>query len=572
MDLTNQIIFFGSLILLGSVLSSVITRRLGVPLLLVFLFIGMLLGEQGPGGIEFEDIQMAHLFGSLALAIILFDGGMRTPIDSFRVGLRPALGLATIGVIITAGITGAFAAWWLGINWMLGFLLGAIVGSTDAAAVFSLLHSQGLELKQRVGSTLEIESGSNDPMAIFLTIVLIELLVGGHGNMGLTVLWEFIRQMGLGALVGIVGGLGLVWLINRLEISQGLYPLVALAGGLSIFGLASVMQGSGFLAIYLAGLVVGNRPMQASQYVNRFHDGIASLAQIGMFLMLGLLVTPSELMPVAVDALLIAAVLILVARPLAVWLCLLPFNFPWREQVFVGWVGLRGAVPIILALFPMLAGIEAAGMLFNIVFFVVIISLLVQGWTITPVARWLRLEVPPTTHVVQRVELDIPGQQELELVAYRLADNTPVVREKWTSFTLPRSVRVVAHVRDKIILDTLDMLDLRAGDYLYLLAAPDDLTVLDRLFVASSAPERLSERKFFGEFVLNGYAKVGDLSLIYGLKLPESAKDMTLEEFILDRLNTSPVVGDRLQCGEVELVVREMAADRIARVGLKLNP
>ncbi|MCG5512158.1 potassium/proton antiporter [Ectothiorhodospira shaposhnikovii] len=571
MDLTNQIIFFGSLILLGSVLSSVITRRLGVPLLLVFLFIGMLLGEQGPGGIEFEDIQMAHLFGSLALAIILFDGGMRTPIDSFRVGLRPALGLATIGVIITAGITGAFAAWWLEINWMLGFLLGAIVGSTDAAAVFSLLHSRGLELKQRVGSTLEIESGSNDPMAIFLTIVLIELLVGGHGNMGLTVLWEFIRQMGLGALVGILGGLGLVWLINRLEISQGFYPLVALAGGLSIFGLASVLQGSGFLAIYLAGLVVGNRPMQAAQYVNRFHDGIASLAQIGMFLMLGLLVTPSELMPVAVDALLIAAVLILVARPLAVWLCLLPFNFPWREQVFVGWVGLRGAVPIILALFPMLAGIEAAGMLFNIVFFVVIISLMVQGWTITPVARWLRLEVPPTTHMVQRVELDIPGQQELELVAYRLAENTPVVREKWTSFTLPRSVRVVAHVRDKVILETLDMLDLRAGDYLYLLAPPDDLKVLDRLFVASSAPERLSERKFFGEFVLNGYAKVEDLSLIYGLKLPESAKGMTLEEFILDRLNTQPVVGDRLQCGEVELVVREMAADRIARVGLKLS-
>ncbi|EHQ52243.1 sodium/hydrogen exchanger [Ectothiorhodospira sp. PHS-1] len=571
MDLTNQIIFFGSLILLGSVLSSVITRRLGVPLLLVFLFIGMLLGEQGPGGIEFEDIQMAHLFGSLALAIILFDGGMRTPIDSFRVGLRPALGLATIGVIITAGITGAFAAWWLEINWMLGFLLGAIVGSTDAAAVFSLLHSRGLELKQRVGSTLEIESGSNDPMAIFLTIVLIELLVGGHGNMGLTVLWEFIRQMGLGALVGILGGLGLVWLINRLEISQGFYPLVALAGGLSIFGLASVLQGSGFLAIYLAGLVVGNRPMQAAQYVNRFHDGIASLAQIGMFLMLGLLVTPSELMPVAVDALLIAAVLILVARPLAVWLCLLPFNFPWREQVFVGWVGLRGAVPIILALFPLLAGIEAAGMLFNIVFFVVIISLMVQGWTITPVARWLRLEVPPTTHMVQRVELDIPGQQELELVAYRLAENTPVVREKWTSFTLPRSVRVVAHVRDKVILETLDMLDLRAGDYLYLLASPDDLKVLDRLFVASSAPERLSERKFFGEFVLNGYAKVEDLSLIYGLKLPESAKGMTLEEFILDRLNTQPVVGDRLQCGEVELVVREMAADRIARVGLKLS-
>lgn len=571
MEITNQIILLGSGVLLASVLASVVTRRLGVPLLLVFLLLGMLLGEEGPGGVQFRDVQMAHLFGSLALAIILFDGGMRTPVSSFRVGLRPALGLATLGVVITAGITGAFAAWWLGLSWLAGLLLGAIVGSTDAAAVFSLLHARGLALKQRVGATLEIESGSNDPMAIFLTLVLMELIVDGNAPMGVTVLWEFLRQIGLGAVLGLAGGTGLRWLINRLDMPQGLYPLAAMAGGLTLFGLTSVMGGSGFLAVYLAGLLLGNRPLQASQYISRFHDGIARLAQIGMFLMLGLLVTPSDLLPVALDALPIAAVLILVARPLAVWLCLLPFNFPWREQVFVGWVGLRGAVPIILALFPLLAGIPQSATLFNIVFFLVLISLLVQGWTITPLARWLGLELPPTSQMVQRVELDIPGQQELELVGYRLAENSPVVREHWTGFTLPRSVRVVAHLRDKVLLDTLDMLDLRAGDYLYLLAPPQDLPALDRLFVAVAAPERLSDRRFFGAFVLNGGARMADLSMAYGLEVPPEALDLSLDEFIRRALNTQPVVGDRLRLNGVELVVREVSGDRIIRVGLKFS-
>jgi len=570
-ELTNQIILLGSLVLLLSVLSSVVTARVGAPILLVFLIIGMLLGEEGPGGVVFHDIQMAHLFGSLALAIILFDGGLRTPVKNFRVGLKPAMVLATFGVIITAGITGMFAAWWLGLHWMEGLLLGAIVGSTDAAAVFSLLHGRGLALKQRVGATLEIESGSNDPMAIFLTIVLIELLISGPQNMGLVMLWEFIQQMGLGAAIGVAGGFGLVWVINRLDLSPGLYPLAALAGGLTIFGLASQVNGSGFLAIYLAGLVLGNRPLQSSQNINRFHDGIASLSQIGMFLMLGLLVTPSALMPVAQDSLLIAGVLILIARPVAVWISLLPFHFPWREQSFIAWVGLRGAVPIILALFPLLAGLDQAGNFFNIVFFVVLISLVVQGWTVAPAARLFRLEVPPTTHVVQRVELDIPGQQEMELVGYRLADNTPVVQEKWTSFVLPKSVRVVAHLRDKQLLDSIELMDLRAGDHLYLMAAPDDLPDLDRLFVARAVSKRLSEQSFFGEFVLNADALLGDLSLAYGLKLPEGTAEMTVEDYMRNKLHTAPVVGDRLALAGVELVVREMDGGRISRVGLKLS-
>jgi cell volume regulation protein A len=572
MDLTNQIILVVSLVLFASILASVVTSRFGVPLLLVFLFIGMLLGEEGPGGIQFDDVQVAHLLGSLALAIILFDGGLVTPFRNFRVGLKPAIGLATVGVLITAGVTGLFAAWWLDLHWMEGLLLGAIVGSTDAAAVFSLLRSQGLELKQRVGATLEIESGSNDPMAIFLTIVLMELIISGNDDVGLVLLLEFVRQMGLGALFGILGGLGLVRLINRLEMSPGFYPLAVMAGGLCIFGITSVLQGSGFLAIYLAGVVVGNRPLQSSQNIKRFHDGIARLSQIGMFLILGLLVTPSELLPVALNALVFAAVLTLIARPIAVWLCLLPFRFPWREQVFVGWVGLRGAVPIILALFPLLAGMDQASMYFNIVFFVVLVSLLIQGWTVAYSARRLGLEVPPTSHQVQRVELDIPGQRELELVGYRLAKDTPVVVERRDALRLPKSARVVAVLRGKHLVDTLDLADLKPDDYLYLIAEPSDLAELDRLFVASAAPERLSDQVFFGEFVLNGEAHVGDLAAAYGLDLPVSDYPLTLDTFIRRLLHTAhPVVGDRLPLKTVDLVVRKVEGDRILKVGLKLK-
>lgn len=570
MEWTNLVIFFGALVILASILASVVTSRLGVPLLLVFLVIGMLLGEEGPGGILFENVQLAHLIGSAALAVILFDGGMRTPIRNFRIALKPALGLATVGVVLTSGLTGLFAWWWLGLSWLEAMLLGAIVGSTDAAAVFSLLHARGLELKSRVGATLEIESGSNDPMAIFLTIVLIEMLLAPDGAFGLVFLLEFVRQMGLGGVLGMAGGFGLLWLINRLPMSPGFYPLAAITGGMVLFGLTGLLGGSGFLAVYLAGLVLGNRPLESSTNIKRFHDGIASLSQIGMFLMLGVLVTPSELLPVAVDALLLGTVMILIARPVAVALCLLPFRFPWREQVFIGWVGLRGAVPIILALFPLLAGLEQAPYFFHLVFFVVLISLLVQGSTITPMARWLKLELPPSATRVQRTELDIPGQQEMELVGYRLAEHTPVVREAWSSFRLPASARLVAHLRSGRLLESLEVMDLRAGDHLYIMVAPADLHDLDRLFLATEVPERLSERSVFGEFVLNGDAEIGAVAMAYGVPVPEVECGKTLEDFVRCRLKAAPVVGDTVDLGRIRLVIREMEGNRITRVGLKL--
>lgn len=573
MELTNHIILLGSAVVFVSVLASVITARVGAPLLLVFLVMGMLFGEDGPGGIAFDDIQLAHLLGNLALAVILFDGGLATCYKDFRVGLRPALGLATLGVLMTTAITGLFAVWWLELGWLEGLLLGAIVGSTDAAAVFSLLRSNGIELKQRVGATLEIESGSNDPMAIFLTVALIELLRSNPDHIGLMLLTEFIRQMGLGTLFGLGGGFGLVWLVNRLKMSAGLYPLAIMAGGLCLFGITATLNGSGFLAIYLAGIVIGNRPLEARLEIKRFHDGLARLAQIGMFLMLGLLVTPSALLPVADDALLFALVLILVARPLAVWLCLWPFRFPWREQVFIGWVGLRGAVPIILALFPLLAGLNQAPMIFNIVFFVVLVSLLIQGWTVIGLARKLELEVPPSTHLVQRVELDIPGQQELELVGYRLAANAPIIADAAALRTrLPPGARLVAVLRSGQWLDQCGPVQMRADDHVYLLADPSELSELDRLFVAvpEAEAERLSEQAFFGEFVLQGSSRLADLCAFYGVKADPTDGALTLDALMRRELNTHPVVGDRLQLGALELVVRAVEDDRITKVGLKL--
>lgn len=571
MDLTNQIILIASLAFLISILASLVGQRLGMPVLLVFLVIGMLLGEDGPGDIHFDNVQVTHLIGSLALAVILFDGGMATSVRSFRVGLQPALALATVGVLLTSAITGLGAAWLLGLGTLEALLLAAVVGSTDAAAVFSLLRSRGLELKERVKATLEIESGSNDPMAIFLTLILIELILDPRDNLGATVAMAFVQQMGLGVLLGLAGGYAIAWLVNHLDLPPGLHPLAVLSMGLSLFGLVSVLEGSGFLAIYLAGLVVGNQPLKGRRHIGRFHDGMARLAQIGMFLVLGLLVTPSELLPVALDALLFAALLSFVARPLAVWLCLVPFHFPWREQLFIGWVGLRGSVPIVLALFPLLAGIEQAHVYFNIVFFVVLVSLLAQGWTIPLLARWLKLELPPRAQVVERLEIDLPGERELELVGYELAANTPLVAERRPFPRLPPSTRPVAHLRQGELLDQVVWEDLRAGDQLLLVIDPVDLEALDRLLAPVATPSRLSDQVFFGEFVLNGDARLGDVAAAYGVVLADRDRDLTLDAFLRQRLETQVVVGDRLNLQNVELVVRRMEGNSIIKVGLKLK-
>lgn len=571
MALFNELIFFGALLVVLSILASAFSARFGAPILLVFLFLGMLVGEDGPGGIRFNNVELAYFVSTIALAVILFDGGMRTSKESFRIALRPALSLATLGVVLTAVITGAFATWLFNLHWLQGLLVGSIVASTDAAAVFALLQSRGLELQQRVRATLEVESGSNDPMAVFLVVVLVEALAAGQTTFSYGVIFEFIKQMALGAIGGYLAGRGLVWLINHLTLESGLYPLLAMAGGVATYGMITVAGGSGFLAIYLAGVILGNSSLQDMQAIRRVNDGFAWLAQIMMFLLLGLLVTPSHFLPVALPALGLALALMLVARPLSVWISLLPFRVPWREQLFVSWVGLRGAVPIVLATFPLLAGLEQGAAYFNVVFIVVLMSLLLQGWTIAAFARLMRLEVPPRVKPRQHIDLDIPGQFDHDLLGYRLEADSFAVGKSPAQLPLPPEVEISAVIRGTRVMNLATLGPLQADDYAYVLAVPEHVETLNRMFGVAHSPARLEEHHFFGDFVLNGEARVADVEAVYGLGFEEPAPDETLAGYLLRKFRGAPVVGDRLRLGGVELVVREVEKGQVTRVGLKLH-
>jgi cell volume regulation protein A len=437
--------------------------------------------------------------------------------------------------------------------------------------VFALLQSRGMELQQRVRSTLEVESGSNDPMAVFLVVVLVEALAAGHTTLTPMVAVEFAKQMALGALGGWLAGRALVWLINHLNLETGLYPLLAVAGGVTTYAAITVAGGSGFLAIYLAGIVLGNSSLQAMQDIRRVNDGLAWLAQIMMFLLLGLLVTPSQFLPVAVPALLTALALMLVARPAAVWLSLLPFRVPWREQLFVSWVGLRGAVPIVLATFPLLAGLDQGSVYFNAAFIAVLMSLLVQGWTIAPLARALKLEVPPRVKPFQHIDLDIPGQFDHDLLGYQLEEDSPAAGRTPAALPLPPETEIAAVIRGTHVMKLETLGALRPGDYVYVLAVPGHVEALNRLFGVVHGPARLEEHRFFGDFVLNGDARVADVAEAYGLACGGHAPEETLAAWLARSFRGRPVVGDRLRAGAAELVVREVENGIVTRVGLKLH-
>ncbi len=581
MEIANHLILVGGLLFIVSILASILSPRLGVPLLLVFLIVGMLAGEEGPGGLQFHDYALANLAGTAALAVVLFDGGMRTRMTTFRVGLRPAVALASVGVLLTTLVVGGFAAWCLDLSLAEGLLIGAIVGSTDAAAVFSLLHTNAVHLNERVTSALEIESGTNDPMAVFLTLGLLQYLQSPadyHWYEGL-IFW--VEQMGLGVLFGIFGGRALAWALNRLNLSDSLYPLMALFSGLFIFGLTSTLHGSGFLAVYLAGVVLGNRKVRAFGGIRRFHDGVAWASQIGMFVILGLLVTPSKMLPLAIPGVLISLVLIVIARPLAVALSLAPFRFPWQEQAYIAWVGLRGSVPIVLATFPWLAGIENASVVFNIAFFIVLVSLVVQGWSVAPVARLLGLQMPATTAMVHRSDFDLPGTRGYEIVSYQIGETSPLIGLKSKDLPIIDTSRIVCVARRGKVISYREWGALRSGDHIALLASQEELPELDEVFRADGGHVKLksktakprkeasAEARYFGEFGIDLRAPATALSDAYGLDLPESAKHRSVVEFFTSVI-PRPVVGDRLRLGEMELVVKKMEGDKVTEIGLRL--
>lgn len=384
-----------SVLLLLSILAWKVASRLGIPALLLFLGIGMLAGSEGLGGIYFDDALVAQSVGVVALAFILFAGGLDTQWQIVRPALAGALALSTIGVLLTALIVALFAMAILHFSFLEGLLLGSIISATDAASVFSVLGARNLHLKGRLLPLLELESGSNDPMAVFLTIGLTNLLTNPHEPVFALILL-FVQEMAVGAICGLLLGGGAILLISRLNLDEeGLYPVLTIALVLFTYGLTAALGGSGFLAVYLAGLLLGNSTVQRVDRLTRFHDGISWLMEIGMFLILGLLVFPSRLPAVAVSGLLITVVVIFFARPISVLITFLPMKMSFQEKLFISWVGLRGATPIVLATFPLLAGVPKAPFLFDLVFFVVLASVLLQGTSVPLVAKWLGVIASP---------------------------------------------------------------------------------------------------------------------------------------------------------------------------------
>lgn len=479
---TDGLILVGGVLVLFAVASSKFSARFGVPVLVVFLALGMLAGSEGIGGIEFEDYALAHAIGTVALALILFDGGLRTSLRSLRIAWKPAVALATVGVVITSALTGVGASLLLGIPLLEGVLLGSIVGSTDAAAVFAVLRSRGARLSPRLGAVLEVESGSNDPMAVFLTLALLGVLLGELAP-GLPLASLFLLQMTVGGVVGVlVGWLGAA-LNNRINLdAAGLYPVLMAAVGLLSFGLAAALGGSGFLAVYVTGVVLGNSRMVFQRGILLFTDGTAWLGQIVMFTVLGLLVFPSRLLDVAPAGLLVAAILIVVARPVATAAVLPWFGFRIREMVLVAWAGLRGAVPIILAIYPLLFGLPDGQLLFDVVFFVVLVSALTQGWSLPTLARWLKLDQP--TEAMPPVTLEITSLRHVngDIVEYLVVEGSRAAARLIRDLSLPDGAVIAMVSRGEDVIPPRGSTMLLPGDHAFLVLHPEVRSVVDQLF------------------------------------------------------------------------------------------
>ncbi|WP_456279243.1 potassium/proton antiporter [Bacillus sp. AK128] len=483
---TDYFILLFSLLLLLGVITTKFSTRLGVPALVLFIILGIIMGSDVLGIIYFDNANIAQLIGVLALVIILFEGGLQTKWSSVKKVTKPALSLATIGVIITTVLVAVSAKLLLGIGWLEAFLIGSIVGSTDAAAVFSVLTGQNV--KDKISATLEAESGSNDPMAVFLTLSVIQLIVNDQANIFILIL-SFFWQMGIGLVLGFIFG----WIgsksINSINLdSSGLYPVLAIAFAILTYGVTAMMNASGLLAVYVAAIVIGNRDLTYRHAIFRFNEGFAWMMQIVMFIILGLLVFPSQLMTwdMIWKGVLLSLILIFIARPIAVFSSIPYFQFNTKEMVFISWAGLRGAVPIVLATFPMIAGVEHSQLIFNVVFFVVLTSALIQGSTIPMFATRLGLKGNERVSSPHTLELVSIGKSNAEIIEVEVRDDLSFINKPLKEVVLPENVVINAIIRNNKLIAPRGDTRVLVGDIMYILAEKDSISKIKKMFIYHS--------------------------------------------------------------------------------------
>jgi potassium/hydrogen antiporter len=483
---TDSFIMLLAFLLIVGVLTTRFSTKLGVPSLILFILVGMVMGSDVLGIVYFDNASLTQKIGVMALIIILFEGGLQTNWKDVRPVIVPSLSLATIGVLITSGIIAAAAKMILGLGWLESILFGAIVGSTDAAAVFAVL--KGHNISPKLGSTLEAESGSNDPMAVFLTVAMIELITIPDTSI-LSLVGDFFLQMGLGLLLGIIFGKIAVKALNSINLdSSGLYPVFATAFALLTYGITAFLNGSGLLAVYIAAIIIGNTEIAYRHSIFRFSEGFAWMMQILMFVILGLLVFPSELFTPAIliQGILVSLILILIARPVAVFISTFKMKYTRKERIFLSWAGLKGAVPIILATFPLLAGIEDSHQIFNVVFFVVLTSALIQGATIPMLADKLGLNGPKKTIQMQSLELISLGKADAEMIEYEMESDSAIVGKTLMEIPFPEGTLVNAIIRNGKLIAPTGNTVIMAGDFLYILSGRKNKQKLKKLLKEKS--------------------------------------------------------------------------------------
>ena len=595
MDTLNILYLVGALLIFASIMASTLSARLGVPLLLLFLIVGMLAGEQGILGIEFSQYGLANFVGQAALACILLDGGLRTSFKSFRVGLKPAITLATWGVLVTVVVLGIFVTWLLDVDWRFGLLMAAIVGSTDAAAVFSLLRNGGVKLNDRVQATLELESGANDPLAILLVTGLIALNVDPAGQTAIGFLLLLLQQLGFGLGMGLLFGFLLARLLPKLHLAEGMYAILILSAGLAVFAATNLLGGSGFLAVYLAGVLIGNHKVRSTEHVMRVMDSFAWLSQAVLFVVLGLLATPSNVINVWHYSVAITAFMILIARPIAVYTSVKPFKFKDREIGFISWVGLRGAVPITLALLPVMAGIDNAFMLFDIAFGVVVLSLILQGMTIPFMANLFRVRIPTNKDPKEELEVWVSDKASITLYEFEVQSGAFAIGRHPMDVSRrisPDEISVFALLRKQEIVVVDESTKLKFGDSVWYAMRGNHASKIANIFNDTTLDRKVID-DFYGDWLLSPSVKLGDLpfftdimeseTLVESLKsqadhveqedetFQKSMWDQTVAEYVKGSLGTAPVSGDTVAISEEwALVIKEVDdKGKLRTIGLK---